>query len=151
MSVFSSGEEELMRPPAKNPCNDCPWRRNSIRGWLGPTSAEDWVRLAHTDAQIACHQTIPEGSDDNDPVFEDMTTCAGATIFRANVCKSPRTTRGLPEYQLPADRERVFSWNDEFLAHHTRNNRPCDCGCHAFDGAPFRQPCKACGHDGTPT
>lgn len=124
MSVFSETDEPLMKPPAKQPCNDCPWRRNSIRGWLGPHTAEEWVQMAHGDGQIACHQTIPEGSDDDDPDLSTMTACAGATIFRANVCKSPRPTRGIPAYQLPADRERVFSWNDEFIAHHTPFKRP---------------------------
>jgi len=39
------------------PCNDCPWRRKSCAGWLGPFGIKQ---------------------------------CAGAAVYRANVCKSPR-------------------------------------------------------------
>lgn len=105
-----------MKPPAPNPCNDCPWRRNAVRGWLGPQTAEEWIILAHSDEEIACHQTIPDGFDDSEQPTDDLTACAGAAIFRANVCKSPR----MIDYSLPADRSKVFSWNNEFLEHHAR-------------------------------
>ena len=111
--------EKLMRPPAKNPCNDCPWRRDAIPGWLGPHTAEEWTQMAHADGQIACHQTIPADTPEDGSDLDQMTACAGAAIFRANIAKSPRPLRGLPEYRLAADRERVFSWDDEFIAYHT--------------------------------
>jgi len=137
--------EPLMKPPAPKPCNDCPWRRNAAPGWLGPHTAEEWCQMAHGDGQIACHQTIPEGTPEDGSDLDQMTACAGAAIFRANVCKAPRSLRGIPGYAMPADRERVFSWDNEFIDYH---NRTCTCGCHAYDGAPHRQPCKACGHNG---
>lgn len=117
---YAYDEEALMKPPTGHPCRECPWRRVSAPGWLGPHSAEHWVEMAHGDGQIACHMTIPPDSDDDNPDIASMTTCSGSAIFRRNVCKSPRTLRGLPEYQLPDDREAVFGWNNEFLAHHTR-------------------------------
>lgn len=113
-------DQPLMKPPAKNPCIECPWRRNALPGYLGPHTAEEWVEMAHADGQIACHMTIDPGHDDDDyNDIGDMTTCAGATIFRRNVCKSPRLLRGMDEYELPSDRERVFARNDEFVQHHT--------------------------------
>jgi hypothetical protein len=37
-------------PPAvPEPCNDCPWRRNATPGWLGPHTAEEWIKQAHSD------------------------------------------------------------------------------------------------------
>ena len=42
----------------QRPCNECPWRRESAPGWLGPFDADDWLMLAHSDLPIACHQTI---------------------------------------------------------------------------------------------
>ena len=41
--------------------------------------------------------------------------CAGAAIYRANVCKSPRDGSLL---KLPADRETVFADKSEFWEHH---------------------------------
>lgn len=101
------------------PCNDCPWRRNSLPGWLGPFNAGEWLLLAHGEAAIACHLTIADSDEDGNGDWNQpgMRQCAGAAIFRANICKSPRN----PEIaRLPQDRENVFSWNDEFIAHHER-------------------------------
>lgn len=95
----------------KEPCNDCPWRRESLPGWLGPQTADEWCEAAHGEVAIACHQTIPEGGGWGDKTRQ----CKGAAIFRANICKSPHN----PTIETgPADRERVFSWDDEFKAHH---------------------------------
>lgn len=101
-------------PPAtKEPCNDCPWRRNAIPGWLGPMSAEEWCEAAHGEVAIACHQTIPDGGG----WAPNTLQCRGAASFRANICKSPRN----PTIETgPADRERVFAWDDEFKEYHQR-------------------------------
>lgn len=92
-------------------CSDCPWRRDSARGWLGPLSAGDWIDLAHSDEPIACHQTITVSGEWALGTLQ----CRGAAIFRANRCKSPRD----PEVVTgPADRAMVFATNQEFTDHH---------------------------------
>jgi len=93
------------------PCNDCPWRRESAPGWLGPSTSQEWVEMAHGEVPIACHLTITNESWDDDGIKQ----CGGAAIYRANVCKKPRNSEiivGNP------DREKVFSRSTEFLAHH---------------------------------
>lgn len=100
--------------PTKSPCNECPWRRNSLPGHLGPHTAEEWVGLAHSEAPIACHKTIEvDGSWDTPGIRQ----CAGAGIFRTNVLKSPRS----PEVWTAdePDPKTVFQWGSEFVAHHT--------------------------------
>lgn len=86
------------------PCSDCPWRRDSIKGWLGGMTPEEWLDAIHGmgDTFIDCH-TI------NGP------QCAGAAIYRANISKLPRNPMIL---QLPKDKESVFSTPMEFLKHH---------------------------------
>lgn len=87
-------------------CGDCPWRRDSLAGWLGEMSPEEWVKAALADGQIQCHALVgPDG-----PVH-----CAGAAIFRANLCKVPRDPDAL---RLPPDRKAVFAMPDEFRRHH---------------------------------
>lgn len=86
----------------KRPCSDCPWRRDSIPGWLGGATVSQWIERAHGEVRIDCH------------VFKGP-QCAGAAIYRANVCKTPRDGSLL---QLPADKERVFGFFTEFSAHH---------------------------------
>lgn len=92
------------------PCNDCPWRRVSAPGWLGPYDADEWVALVHSDEPIACHETIVE-----DEEWGGAKQCRGAATYRANVCKSPRD----PSVAVgPVDREHVFASPVEFKAHH---------------------------------
>jgi hypothetical protein len=92
-------------PPAKRqitrPCSDCPMARSALNGWLGGSTPEEYAALAHTDERPECH-------------VHGNVECAGMAIYRANICKSPRT----PGLTLPADRAAVFASQSEFLAHH---------------------------------
>lgn len=84
------------------PCGDCPWRRDALPGWLGNLTADDWLRAAHGESRIDCH-TIAKMQ------------CAGAAIYRRNVCKRMHDPKLLV---LDADRERVFSNPMEFKEYH---------------------------------
>jgi hypothetical protein len=87
----------------KKPCQDCPFARASIRGWLGPYTAEEWLRIVHGEGKVECHTKIgPQ--------------CAGAAIYRGNVCKDPRDKTLLT---LPRDTRLVFKGPQEFIEHHT--------------------------------
>lgn len=89
-------------PQHTTPCHECPWRRKALAGWLGPCTAEEWVQHAHGETVMHCH-------------MNDKHQCAGAAIFRANVCKEPRYPTTLT---LPADTVKVFGSDVEFIAHH---------------------------------
>lgn len=98
-------------PATPNPCDDCPWRRESLKGWLGPMSKDEWVALAHSDEKIACHQTI----EVDEEWTEKVKQCRGVATYRANIAKSPRD----PSVAVgPVDRDKVFSNPMEFKAHH---------------------------------
>jgi hypothetical protein len=84
------------------PCSDCPFARTALPGWLGNQSAEEWVRSVHGEDKIECHTLI--GAD-----------CAGAAVYRANVCKTVRDPAAL---RLPPDRKTVFASPAEFIEHH---------------------------------
>lgn len=101
-------------PPAVySPCSQCPWRREAWAGYLGPLSAENWVKIANSDMPIMCHQTIEE-SDNYEGTFQ----CKGAAIFRANICKAPRREDAAVG---PQDKEKIFASAQEFTDHHERN------------------------------
>lgn len=107
-------------PPVRPvPCHECPWRRVSEPGVLGPFDAETWVSMAHGEIPIACHTSIDplytnsqgEGSWDQDGMLQ----CAGAATFRKHIAKRPRDE----EIAVgPEDRVKIFTWNDQFLEHH---------------------------------
>jgi hypothetical protein len=85
------------------PCSDCPWARRSLPGWLGNSSAEEWIELAYSEGYSECHTTDKR--------------CAGFAIFQANICKVPRDPRA---FRLPPDTEVCFANSSEFLTHHNR-------------------------------
>lgn len=85
------------------PCTDCPFRRDSLKGWLGGSTPMAFVAAAQGDGRMDCHVIVNR-------------ECAGAAIFRSNICKRPRDPYVL---RLPANRDDVFSSPVEFQAHHT--------------------------------
>lgn len=86
------------------PCGDCPWRRDSLAGWLGGPTPREWVKEAHSEEVIECHTRT--GAQ-----------CAGVAIYRGNVCKRPRSGALV----LLADRTNVFGTPTEFMAHHSKD------------------------------
>lgn len=84
------------------PCSDCPWRRDSVRGWLGPATAEEWIAVAHSDQRVDCHVLV--GAQ-----------CVGSAIFRANVCKISRDRAVIRAKQ---DTRTVFAAAQAFIEHH---------------------------------
>lgn len=77
-----------------------------MAGWLGNQTAEQWIQIAHSEAVVECHTTDK--------------LCAGAAIYRANVCKEPRDPKA---FRLGKDKVKVFGWLTEFLNHHNKVNR----------------------------
>lgn len=93
--------------PLTKPCEDCPFRRKSLAGWLGAATPADYCHMAHTDVLIECHCHTKDGK----PV-----QCAGAAIYRANVAKRVDP----PGLRLPKDAKKVFTSPVEFLEHHSK-------------------------------
>lgn len=103
----NSDEAPRSRGQHTTPCGDCPWARNSLKGWLGGATIDEWLRAAGSDEKIMCHAIIgPQ--------------CAGAAIFRRHICKSSRDPRVI---RLPADTKNVFSSREEFTKHHDINGK----------------------------
>jgi hypothetical protein len=102
--LVSSSEAVPAKSQHKKPCSDCPWSRTSLNGWLGANTAEEWVDIAHGEAQVECHSLTG-------------VQCAGIAIYRANVYKLPRNRTIL---RLPRDESLVFKSIAEFLAYHKR-------------------------------
>jgi hypothetical protein len=100
--LVSASEACAARGQHTKPCADCPWGRKALPGWLGSNTSAEWLQIAHSECQIECHTAL--GAQ-----------CAGAAIYRANVCKSIRTPAII---RLPRDAERVFATPMEFRAHH---------------------------------
>ena len=101
----------------KVPCAECPWRRVSVPGWLGPMTVAQWFAAVHSDEPIACHLTITSEFSGEPQVWEQpgVMQCAGAAQYRTNVCKSPRDPAVATADEV--DTTHVFGYG-EFIAHH---------------------------------
>ena len=102
--LITFNQAKLRKKQHTEPCSDCPFARKSLRGWLGRMSAEDWIQAVHGEALIDCHTVSNQ-------------QCAGAAIYRANVCKIPWREEAL---RLPKNKISVFASIREFLDHHGR-------------------------------
>lgn len=110
--------------PVSKVCNDCPFRRKSMAGWLGGSSPEGFIDCIQRDEPLPCHQTVDYDDPhwlakwmlqrDNGGKFSPK-MCAGALIFMANKLQRPHVP-GFPT--LPRDVENVFSNSVEFVRHH---------------------------------
>jgi hypothetical protein len=106
----------------KNPCNDCPFRRNARPGWLGADEADNFVRGAladFSDNPLPCHKTI----DYTDPYwlkdqYPDSALCAGALIFARNQCKNPRDPERAEWVRSVDESDNVFRYPWEFYEFH---------------------------------
>ena len=97
------------------PCAECPWRRQSAPGWLGSNTATGFLQLSDAGVHLPCDLTVDYEKENWRDEADVSPQCAGHAIFLANRCKLPRN----PEQKvLPADRDLVFSWPHEFVAHH---------------------------------
>ncbi len=103
--LVSSDEAVATKNQHTTPCSDCPFSRSALRGWLGSMTVDEWIQAAHGESLIDCHVTTNQ-------------QCAGAAIYRANVCKSPRSKDIIT---LPPNRKTCFASAMEFKQHHT----PC--------------------------
>ena len=105
-----------MNDPAGRPCRECPFRRESLPGYLGADNPRHFVALAMSDEQMPCHLTVDYESDDwREQAEQEGTQCSGRAIFLANQFK---LTRNREVGRLPRDVVSVFQWPHEFLAHH---------------------------------
>jgi hypothetical protein len=101
--LISSAEGGKSNKQHTQPCSDCPMRRDALPGWLGGSTPDEYVRLAHSDHPVNCHVITNQ-------------QCAGMAIYRANVVKRCDP----PNLVLPKDTVKVFGFPTEFLEHHRK-------------------------------
>ncbi len=102
--LITSSEARQTPIQHTSPCSDCPFRRDSLPGWLGGNTPLDFVRMAHSETSYRCHAKIGPH-------------CAGLAIFRANVLKE---LRDRDAFRLPPDKKKVFSGDNEFIEYHNK-------------------------------
>lgn len=106
----------------KEPCDKCPWRRTSARGWLGADDPEHFLGSTEVGLAMPCHCAIDyEDEDWYETQYPEAPFCAGALIYLRNSCTLPIFDQGgVPEAmaQVEQDHETVFTFRNEFLEYH---------------------------------
>jgi hypothetical protein len=84
----------------KTMCDECPFRANAMRGWLGPLTVDDLEKTVHGPipgigdlGDMICHPEIKRLADrglDQDEILEQGQMCVGMIRYANSVCKSAR-------------------------------------------------------------
>lgn len=65
----------------KRPCGQCPFRKDSIKGYLGGFTLEETLNVAKSESSFECHKTRET---------PNTKECAGRLLFATKTCKSFR-------------------------------------------------------------
>lgn len=113
-----------MKTIKKPICNECPFRKNSLRGWLGPDSPEEVIQKVHGEGGYVCHMSIAGKPQMDDSGLVDGTKyghqCIGAIQHASVSCKRYRQP-DLEKLRLELkdeDKSNILNY-PEFIAHHT--------------------------------
>lgn len=111
-----------MKCSLDKPCSECPFRKESAAGWLGPWEPRELLNsLAHT--PFPCHRALPPNAEQIP--FEKLEGCIGAAIFLNRKIERSRNPeqKAMQDHvaglELPPEViESVFQWASGFMDHH---------------------------------
>lgn len=102
------------------PCEKCPWRRTSVRGYLGADDPLHFYQASVTaEGDMPCHMAI--NYDDPDWLenqYPGADYCAGNLIYFRNHLQSPRREALAAAVARVKKSKAVFSWPSEWFRHH---------------------------------
>lgn len=124
-----------MKLTRKKACAECPFKKGSIRGWLGPWTAQELLAQAHSEGGFACHMSvndlIEEGYEEGTTELqEDVHVCVGSLQHANRACKSFRPGNPLVDMARSVGKSNEILNPREFMNHHTINCQTCgqsDC------------------------
>lgn len=106
----------------KKPCKECPFKRDSIPGWLGESSGdpEDFLEQLEHPTPIPCHLSVDWDLKGVELECEIRLApaCCGALQFMNNSCKLSKFKRIQDLQDEVGKNKNVFMWSKEFIEHH---------------------------------
>lgn len=99
----------------KTPCAECPWRKDSMKGWLGNSTSVEFLQLSESEARMPCHMHVDYEKDNWRDQAASAPQCAGRAIHFANrgkLAQNPELIKMKPDF------EKVFSNPQDFINHH---------------------------------
>lgn len=127
----------------KTMCAECPFRKASIRGWLGPLTVDDLEQSVHGVnmggtfvgdlGEMICHMDIQRMRDDaeswgeeidDDVIAEEGQQCVGMIRYANSSCKRSKV-RHVPDFQTAVkavpDQDIIAPW--KLREHHTLSKK----------------------------
>lgn len=106
-----------MKNDLKKPCKECPFKKNSLPGWLGGETAQSTFDMVSHEVDFACHMT-------RDKDVEKMSRCRGFLLFTIKSCKTPKYNVELKKIidsmkKVTNDLTNILSI-PEFFKHHNK-------------------------------
>lgn len=104
----------------KKPCNECPFRKDSLRGWLSAYSPTELHQIVMNEKPFPCHMTHDGDIEWEDAGSKTNPLCAGALIYMKQAFKSPRNP-DIAKCVKNIDRDTNILSVPEFFSHHNIN------------------------------
>ena len=120
--------------PRPEHCRECPFKRDSMPGYLGECSGDPekflasfWGGMIHDgelslDGPLPCHLEVDWSGDKFDRTVRSAHTCRGAAQLMRNFCKDsrhPDMSAAINALDGP-EKEVCFGTPMEFIEHHKR-------------------------------
>ncbi len=112
----------MKKKHCKVPCGECPFRKNSLPGYLGGFSTTETFQAVTSEDDFDCHLTRDE-NDEGEEV--ERMSCAGRMLFASNLAKQFRR-KDLEAVRLELKnntpehiKENILSYQ-EFKKHHNK-------------------------------
>lgn len=101
----------------KTPCNECPWRKDSVQGYLGGYDPQWYADVVQDNQVPSCHLR------DHGPENPETAYCVGALHTAANGCIMPSDAREREARNQVGANPDCFGHPSLFYAYHTFGGR----------------------------
>jgi hypothetical protein len=111
------------------PCDNCPFRTDCLKGWLGEGRAAE-IAVGITDGQktFTCHKTTKFDDELESVPHDQQQHCAGAMILLEKLNRPNQMMRWMERLGM-YDRSKldmdapVFDDTESFIEHHTKESK----------------------------
>lgn len=102
------------------PCNQCPYRKESLPGFLGDANYQPELFLQQLDMKEMhpCHLAIKDWENYTKEELLAANKCTGALQFMNNSLRIHRNPKIAALQKTAGKNEKVFQWKSEFIEHH---------------------------------
>jgi hypothetical protein len=102
-------------------CAECPFRKDSAKGWLGPwDDSDEIINQSQNESGLACHMRI-EHEENGEVSYDDTHVCVGSMAYANATCKvyrAPTLREAQKKVAQTVKDEEILSNREDFSKHH---------------------------------